>query len=250
VTAGQTATVSVTLTKPTITVIELPSGTVWATGEEVEIKWETSGSAGVSKGAGLDPLIHHGRNVLDPFQRRAFQNRNSQDSEARERGELENSGTTEKFVILSSKQSKLQGVSNKFSSSASPGDIFHRRSKDIRDIKRMSSIGRMIIPVVPQISNGKFMPSGDIRALALSYVKIDLYKGSYFNQTIVSSTENDGSYTWTEVDTSLEDGTDYQIRISNPNDSTSYGESEEFEINSFQDIEWVQIASGNFQMGD
>jgi len=249
VTAGQTATVSVTLTRPSITIIELTSGTVWATGEEIEIKWQTSGSSCVSTGAGLDPLIHHGRNVLDPFQRRAFQNRNSQDIEARERGKLENSGSTEKFVILSSKQSKLQGISNKFSSSTKAGDIFNRRAKDIRDIKRNSRVGIKNIPVVPQISNGKFMPSGDIRVLALSYVKIDLYKGDTFNQTIVSSTENDGSYTWT-VDSSLEDGTDYTIRIYDPNYSTSYGESEEFEINEFQDIEWVQIASGNFQMGD
>ncbi|MBL7082594.1 MAG: SUMF1/EgtB/PvdO family nonheme iron enzyme [Candidatus Aminicenantes bacterium] len=249
VTAGQTATVSVTLTKPSIAVLELTSSTVWTTGVEIEIKWQTSGSAGVSTGAGLDPLIHHGRNVLDPFQRRAFQNKNSQDNEARDRGELENSGSTEKFVILSGKQSNLQGVSKKLSSSARTGDIFNRRAKDIRDIRSMSRVGIINAPVVPQISSGKFKPSGDIRVLALSNVKIDLYKGGYFNQTIVSSTANDGSYMWT-VDSSLSDGADYQIRISNPNDSTSYGVSEEFEINKFQDIEWVQIASGNFQMGD
>ena len=238
VTAGQTATVSVTLTKPSIAVLELTSGTVWTTGNEIEIKWQTSGSSGVSTGAGLDPLIHHGRNVLDPFQRRAFQNRHFQDSEARERGELENSGTTEKFVILSGKQSNLQGVSKKLSSSARTGDIFNRRAKDIRDIRSMSRVGIINAPVVPQISSGKFKPSGDIRALALSNVKIDLYKGGYFNQTIVSSTANDGSYMWT-VDSSLSDGADYQIRISNPNDSTSYGESEEFEITTVSICEAV-----------
>ncbi|GAG19596.1 unnamed protein product, partial [marine sediment metagenome] len=130
VTTGQTATVSVTLTKPSITLPDLTSGTVWTTGGEIEITWQTSGSSGVSTLAGLDPLIHHGRNVLDPFQRRAFQNRNSQDIEARERGELENSGTTEKSVILSGKQSNLQGIPKKLSSSARTGDIFHRRAKD------------------------------------------------------------------------------------------------------------------------
>jgi len=229
VTAGQTATVSVTLTKPSIAVLELTSGTVWTTGEEIEIKWQTSGSSGVSTGAGLDPLIHHGRNVLDPFQRRAFQNKNSQDNEARDRGELENSGSTEKFVILSGKQSNLQGVSKKLSSSARTGDIFNRRAKDIRDIRSMSRVGIINAPVVPQISKNKFTPSGDIRALALSFVKIDLYKGSTFNQTIVSSTANDGSYMWT-VDSSLGDGTDYKIRISSTSDSTVYGESDAFTI--------------------
>jgi len=229
VTAGQTATVSVTLTRPSITLPDLTSGTVWTTGVEIEITWQTSGSSGVSKGAGLDPLIHHGRNLLDPFQRRAFQNRNSQDIEARERGELENSGATEKFVILSGKKSNLQGVSKKLSSSAREGDIFNRRAKDIRDIRSMSRVGIINAPVVPQISNNKFMPSGDIRALALSDVDILLYKGGYFNQTIVSGTANDGSYMWT-VDSSLADGSDYSVRIVNPNDYASYGESEEFEI--------------------
>ena len=229
VTAGQTATVSTTLIPPTITVIEIPPGTVWTNGKEIEIQWETSGSAGVNTGTGLNPLIQHGRNVLDPFQRRAFQNRHFQDSEARERGELENSGTTEKFVILSGKQSNLQGVSKKLFSSARAGDIFNRRAKDIRDIRRMSRVGITNIPVVPQVSNGKFTQSGDIRALALSYVKIDLYKGSTFNQTIVSSTENDGSYMWI-VDSSLEDGTDYKVRISSTTDSSVYGESDAFTI--------------------
>jgi len=229
ITAGQTATVSTTLTPPTITVIEIPPGTVWTNGKEIEIQWETSGSGGVSTGAGLDPLIQHGRNVLDPFQRRAFQNRNSQEGDIRERGELDSSGSSEKFVILSGKQSKLQGVSKKLSSSSRASDIFNRRAKDIRDIRRMSRAGITSILVVPQISNGKFTPLGDIRVLALSYVKIDLYKGSTFNQTIVSSTENDGSYMWT-VDSSLEDGTDYKVRISSTSDSSVYGDSETFTI--------------------
>jgi len=229
ITAGQTATVSATLTMITITISGLTSSTVWTNGKEVEIQWETSGSGGVSTGAGLDSLIHHGRNVLDPFQRRIIQERHSQESNLRNRGELENSGTTEKFVILSGKQSKLQGISKKLSSSARAGDIFNRRAKDIRDIKRMSRVRITNTPIVPQISNGKFTPSGDVRVLALSNVKIDLYKGSAFNQTIVSSTENDGSYTWT-VDSSLEDGTDYKVRISSTSDSSVYGESDAFTI--------------------
>jgi len=61
-------------------------------------------------------------------------------------------------------------------------------------------------------------------------VKIDLYKGGTFNQTIVSSTVNNSSYTWTEVDTSLADGTDYNVRISITDDSSIYGESGEFQI--------------------
>jgi len=61
-------------------------------------------------------------------------------------------------------------------------------------------------------------------------VKIDLYKAGTFNQTIASSTTNDGSFTWPEVDTSLADGIDYKVRVSSTADSGLYGESDEFAI--------------------
>ena len=348
VTAGQTATVSSTLTPPTITVIELPTGTVWTTGKEVEIKWGVSGSGAsqgiASTGAGLNSLIHQGRNVLFPFQRRGLQERRFLRSAIKERRSLEDVASSGNRDILSSNTSEPQGVSGETSTSVKEGDIVQKRAKDIRDIKRNSRVGIVNAPVVPQISSGKFTQSGDIRVLGLSNVKIDLYKGSTFNQTIVSSTENDGSYlwtvdpsledgtdykvrisspddsavygesdafsieeksitvteptdttvwaksfpaditwtsigtisavkidlykgdtlnqtivsstandgsyAWTEVDTSLADGTDYQVRISSIDDSTVYGESEEFEISSFPEIEWVQVPAGSFEMGD
>ena len=235
VTAGQTASVSVTLTEPTITVIELPAGTVWRTGEGVEIKWGVSGSgasqAVVSTGAGLDPLLHHGRNVLNPFQRRAFQERRFLRSAIKERRSLEDVASSGNRGMLSSNTSEPQGISGETSTSVKEGDIVHKRAKDIRDIKRNSRVGIVNAPVVPQIYSGKFTQSGDIRVLGLSNVKIDLYKGGTFNQTIVSSTENDGSYLWT-VDPSLADGTDYKVRILSTSDSSVYGESDAFEINS------------------
>ena len=63
---------------------------------------------------------------------------------------------------------------------------------------------------------------------SVNNVKIDLYKGGSFNQTIVDSTVNSGSYTWAEVDTSLADGTDYIIKISDAFDSAISNESDEF----------------------
>ena len=233
VTAGQTATVSVTLTEPTITVLELPTGTVWTTGEGVEIKWGVSGSgasqAVVSTGAGLDPLINQGGRALSRFQRRSFQERRFLRSEIKERRRAADVDSYGNRGMLSSNTSEPQGISGEISSSVKEGDIVHERAKDIRDIKRNSRVGIINATVVPQISSGKFRPSGDIRVLGLSNVKIDLYKGSTFNQTIVSSTENDGSYLWT-VDPSLTDGTDYKVRISSPDDSTVYGESDAFTI--------------------
>jgi len=65
---------------------------------------------------------------------------------------------------------------------------------------------------------------------AITNIKIDLYKGTTLNQTIIASTANNGSYTWTTVPTSLADGSDYKIRVSNVDDSSIYGESEAFKI--------------------
>jgi hypothetical protein len=63
----------------------------------------------------------------------------------------------------------------------------------------------------------------------ISYVKIELYKGST-SQLIVSSTENDGSYTWSPVESTLENGTDYKVRVSDFSDATVKGESAQFTI--------------------
>jgi len=134
-------------------------------------------------------------------------------------------------------------VSGETSSSIKKGDIVHERGGDIREIKRSSRVGIVYAPVVPQISSGKFAQSGDIRVLGLSNVKIDLYKGdTLIEPPIAESTENDGSYTWTEVDTSLADGTDYKVRFSNTNDdSTVYGESVEFEIEEESITETIYV---------
>jgi surfactin synthase thioesterase subunit len=51
-------------------------------------------------------------------------------------------------------------------------------------------------------------------------VKIDLYKGGSLHSTIVTTTTNDGTYSWTEMPFTIESGDDYQVRISsvtNPN---------------------------------
>jgi hypothetical protein len=72
-----------------------------------------------------------------------------------------------------------------------------------------------------------------MRPLYLPNVKIYLYKGDTEVMTIVGEIENTGSYTWT-VDPSLEDGTDYKVRVTSswetPEISKVYGESEAFTI--------------------
>jgi subtilisin family serine protease len=60
-------------------------------------------------------------------------------------------------------------------------------------------------------------------------VKLELYKGSSFQQTISSSTPSDGSYSWM-VPTSLSSGTNYNVKIRNVNDSSVYDYSSYFTI--------------------
>ncbi len=60
-------------------------------------------------------------------------------------------------------------------------------------------------------------------------VRLELYKGSSFKQTISSSTSSDGSYYWT-VPTSLSSGSDYKLKIRNASDSRVYDFSDTFKI--------------------
>ncbi|MGD1807441.1 Ser-Thr-rich GPI-anchored membrane family protein [Dapis sp. BLCC M126] len=60
-------------------------------------------------------------------------------------------------------------------------------------------------------------------------VRLDLYKGNSFQQTISRSTRSDGSHPWT-VPTSLSSGSNYRIRIRNVNDSSVSDFSSNFTI--------------------
>ncbi len=66
---------------------------------------------------------------------------------------------------------------------------------------------------------------------SITNVKIELYKDGVFEREIVASTANDGSYNWT-IPTDLEDGIDYQIRISDVSNPTTYDDSSNFALTS------------------
>jgi hypothetical protein len=65
----------------------------------------------------------------------------------------------------------------------------------------------------------------------ITNVDIELYKDGIFELTIVSGELNDGSYTW-EVPTDLESSDQYQIKIIDSSDSTTFDFSDFFEIKS------------------
>ena len=73
-------------------------------------------------------------------------------------------------------------------------------------------------------------------------VRLELYKGSSFQQTISSSTSSDGSYSW-RVPTNLSSGSNYRIRIRNVNNSSVSDYSSSFRIEPDEPDEWVNITS-------
>jgi len=66
---------------------------------------------------------------------------------------------------------------------------------------------------------------------SIADVKIELYKDGVFEMEIIASTSNDGTYNW-DIPTDLEDGIDYQIKISDVSDPATYGESSNFAMTS------------------
>ncbi len=90
-------------------------------------------------------------------------------------------------------------------------------------------------------------------------VKIELYKAGSLNTEIISSTESDGNYSW-EVLSSLNEGTDYTIKITSIDDTQIFGETSNFSITpapntiNFDDgqlpADWSVSGAGWFVNGD
>jgi len=64
----------------------------------------------------------------------------------------------------------------------------------------------------------------------ISNVKIELYRGGNFELTIVSSTTDDGTYTWTQVNPALQSASNYKVKIICVGVPEIYAESDRFEI--------------------
>ncbi|MBN1968572.1 MAG: SUMF1/EgtB/PvdO family nonheme iron enzyme [Candidatus Delongbacteria bacterium] len=80
-------------------------------------------------------------------------------------------------------------------------------------------------------------------------VKIELYKSDILNQVVTESTESNGIYSWT-VENILENGDDYQIKISSVDNSDLFDSSESFKISGATLDGMVLVQGGTFQMGD
>ena len=266
ITAGQTTTVNTNLTKHTLTVNSPTSSTYWITGQDVEIRWGTNGSANFNvhagPGTGLNPS-YPGRNLSPSFQRRAFRHNSAFRGLLRTKRGLESSNLSKNEGTILNTSSKSQDVQKKSSSHGKVHNIINPRAKNIgiREKNRSFSNDNLHLSRGNSLISSRHLPqalkpSGNIKALTLTDVKIELYKGTSLVQTIAPSTTNDGSYMWT-VALSLADGTNYKVRVSCEGARDVYDESETFHIIKSGDYEfvtkWGSLGTGdgefNFPIG-
>ena len=224
VTAGQTATVDVTLTKNTITVIEPNASTVWVKGLPVEIRWQvTATTAGqaqtiISSQIGQTALM---RQRLLAQHLRASQVR-------RDAGERLSNGRTAARSVRTGENTVRPDVSRD-----SAGNLINRDSALVQSETQgpagaTSSLGLTL----PQSRLDSMKGEGSFSATAsldIANVKIDLIKGSTTTLITNETGSSAGKFPWT-VPTDLTDGSDYRVRISCTTDSTVSAESEVFSI--------------------
>ena len=237
VTAGQTATVNLTLTKDAITVSQPTAGATWVKGSSVEINWQVSAgsslqSESVSAGS-LGTGLQNQHRFNAQYLRAA---RNAANTTRRYSRDLVRTGGGK----------SLGGREN------------------LREPQRVQGPGGAQVSENPQFISGVAFPFSPnlaadhtpglqtrdtARVLIISDIKIELYKGTTLTETIVSETENDGSYTW-QVSSSLANGSDYKVRVSCSSDANVYGESSSFSIwtITYEFVtKWGSLGSGNSQ---
>jgi sugar lactone lactonase YvrE len=222
---GQTATVSVDLIKHTLRVTEPTAEKIWVMGEEVEIKWET----GEESSSALDRDSTFGLNSVAPSKRedsRFRMGRGIPNREALDAGNL--GGRKGRTFGVSAADSADKAESQPALSQRTSVNPFDPRRQQASSLHRGvdSAAGRAI---GQDSTRSHLSTSGDVRPQALTNVKIQLYKGSDLIATIVNAAENSGLYTWT-VTTSLQEGTDYRIKVSCADEQSVSDESESFMI--------------------
>jgi hypothetical protein len=206
---GKTATVAATLSKHTISVTSPAANALWQKKMSKNIIWTTDTSATV--GAAL-ALRRAGAAAFGSPTRWAL---GGGAAMARPAAVARASGQTEKGARRGADLEGTQSTPGGTSQDYGPAGL---RSP------RLDSLARMGGATPGELG---FLPRA--RALIITDVKIELYKGGEQIETIVASTANDGSYSWT-VRKGLADSKNYKIRVSCATDSSVYGESAAFEI--------------------
>ena len=239
VVAGQTTTVNAPLQPHQIRVI-LPARDDFLTKrKDIEIRWEVSGLNTLDKSTGSRRRLYGGTNSLQRSasmtQRRALRLRNIL-------GMRENNRQRSETLRISRQRTPRTAD---FSSSV--GDQAGIKAKahmnNPRSIGPLSERGRLPRSDLRDPVRGDSKPhlkkhassTNKVHPATLTNVRIELYRSGDPVKTISSNTENDGLHIWT-VNSSIQDGPDYIIRVSSKSEPDVYGESEEFSI----------LGAGNF----
>lgn len=237
VTAGQTATLSVTLTKHTITVTNPTSESKWVKGQSIDIEWEVDrlgvNCASTEAKSRSDSRLD--RNLLSSakdrilrsginFRNLKLRRTNAVESVSFGNEANESVNSLRQSHELGSRSSKER--TQRLSSNENPFNLDKRAPH--------------FFPFLRSPSHQSSQPNAlnsDVRPLGIDRIKIELYKGGGLEMTIAEETSNDGKHPWTVVD-SLEYGSDYKVRVLSASDSSLYGESGEFKI-TIEEYEFV-----------
>lgn len=216
VSEGSIATVSGSLDRHTLTVLQPTADTIWTKGDSVEIKWETGieGNFGIQARQVRSNRLSPNINIFNPSL-----------PETRRSGIGGASATV-------GKQRKNQGDARS-AAEEKPEDFsvgFYTlriiRAKNPTVVNRTpASLDKM----VNGYRTGQVPYTDNVRALTLSSVRIQLYKADTPVADVAQEEENSGSYLWT-LPTSFQNGSDYKIMVSCAADSSISNESPQFMI--------------------
>jgi DNA-binding beta-propeller fold protein YncE len=230
---GQTETVNITLESHTISVINPTRETVWILGEWEKVNWTTDESTSLlsNSGIALNSIARSHRSWL--FYPQPF--------DQTEKGQRSGSGKKRK-----GRSANLNLKSTILDRTKSFEKSQRRENQNLTGRESPFSKKVFFPPSRFILSGGKNRNAVNI--LALSNVRIDLFKGSDRIETIIESTQNLGEYLWTVPD-NLETGSDYKVRVSCPFEGGIFGESENFSISyAFEFVaSWGSQGSGDGQ---
>jgi sugar lactone lactonase YvrE len=255
VTAGQTANLIATLSKHKITVTSPKSGTSWIKGEKAEIKWNIS-TAADNQAAREDGK---GFNLALNLEARLFARSQSRGLQPRLSFKEWKSSRRDSRETIPFQESSIVGDESFESQSASGDSHPVGRNNYIpfplrpypRDVRKDSGFDRIHPNPVSGFSPQTIKPLEKADVLTISYVKILLYSGKDVVRTIVENTSNTGSYQWT-VDSNLEEGSDFKVRVVCSTEQSIYGESRQFSITGGYKYvtQWGKQGAGNNELSE
>jgi len=253
----QTTLVTFGLTLHTLTVTEPNTDSIWVTGEEVEIVWETDQSgAAVRRVSFRTPSLRP-----DTARRTGAVFARNRNREVMIRNLITQMNPSDFGEIRMSSRKNLAGSNVSGSSMGSflplQGRLAFNNSPILNQMGLKGSFGNPFgQPFIDKESRSGLDPTAlysqqGTNPQTLTNIRIELYKGTTLAETIVESTENTGSYTWPVPD-SLTDGQNYKVKVLSNDEPNASRESDMFWITPGYEFvtKWGSQGTGNYGFGD